>query len=141
MKQGSPGDCVLVNFLDRGPLFVLCSRHRRMKGVVKAPDGRRPHPPRMSEREGISLERQGRDTPKGMKGWRPTAGLARRRIGLGEAGEFLPHIGSIGLSFPQGPRSRAHGPGDAAVDYGLPFRARQAPRPPGRTETASKRPR
>ena len=35
-----------------------------------------------------------------MKGWRPSAcPLARRRIGLGEAGEFLPDVGSIGLSF------------------------------------------
>jgi hypothetical protein len=29
--------------------------------------------------------------------------LARRRIGLGEAGEFLRDIGSIGLSFSAGP--------------------------------------
>ena len=35
-----------------------------------------------------------------MKGWRPSAcPKARNRIGLGEAGEFLPDIGSIGLSF------------------------------------------
>ncbi len=39
-----------------------------------------------------------------MKGWRPSAlPEARNRFGLGEAGVFLPDVGSIGLSFSAGP--------------------------------------
>jgi hypothetical protein len=51
-----------------------------------------------------------------MKGWRPSAyPLARNRIRLGEAGEFLPDIGSIGLSFFR------KSSGFWSVDAGFPF--------------------
>src|SRR5271166_5295171 len=65
-----------------------------------------------------------------MKGWRPFACLARRRIGLGEAGEFLPDVGSIGLSSSLGPR--AFGP----RMRGFPFSRSSTPRPTSRTNDA-----
>src|SRR5271166_619521 len=47
-----------------------------------------------------------------MKGWRPSAcPLVRNRFGLGEAGEFLPDVGSIGLSFARVPGPWAYDPG------------------------------
>ena len=36
--------------------MVIC---RWMKGALNAPDGKRPHPPRMGETEGIRLEGRG----------------------------------------------------------------------------------
>ena len=72
--------------------------HRWMKGVVA-----------WSTESGRIARANGRDRSseagvvrilQGMKGWRPSAcPLARRRIGVGESGEFLPDVGSIGLSF------------------------------------------
>ena len=62
-----------------------------------------------------------------MKGWRPSAWLKlENRFGLGEAGEFLPDVGSIGLSFPQGP---SWAPGSLLA-------LNEAPRPAGRTKSA-----
>jgi hypothetical protein len=61
-----------------------------------------------AKRKGSSKGR-GCEILAGMKGWRPSVcPLARRRIGLGEADEFLPDVGSIGLSFPRvlGPLAR-----------------------------------
>ncbi len=71
-----------------------------MKGVVKVPDGKRPHPPRMSETEGINLEDRGREILQGMKGWRPSA-LPRLDAGSGLVRQayHMPDVGSIGLSF------------------------------------------
>ena len=74
-----------------------------MKGVVKTPDGKRPHPPRMGETEGMSIEGRGREILLGMKGWRPSA--CRRSTpdrALYEADEFLPDVGSIGPVFFRG---------------------------------------
>ena len=54
----------------------------------------------MRETEGISFEGRDREILCGMKGWRPSAWpKLDTGIELGEAGEFLPDVGSIGLSF------------------------------------------
>ena len=65
-----------------------------------------------------------------MKGWRPSACPLGLETGSGSfAGEFLPDIGSIGLSFPRGPGPRGLTRG--SVDPSFPFRMNEAPRPPG----------
>ena len=77
---------------------------RWMKGVLKAPDRKRPHPPRMGETEGISLEGRGCEILLRHEGLAPVR-FPRLDAGSGsfQAGVFLPDIGSIGLSFFAGP--------------------------------------
>ena len=72
---------------------------RWMKGVLNAPDGKRPHPPRMGETEGIRFKGRDCEILAGMKGWRPSAWL-KLETGSGsfQADVFLPDVGSIGLS-------------------------------------------
>jgi hypothetical protein len=75
-----------------------------MKGALNPPDGKRPHPPRLSETEGINLEGRGREILQGMKGWRPSA-LPRLDAGSGLVRQayHMPDVGSIGLSFREVP--------------------------------------
>ena len=101
-----------------------------------APDGKRPHPPRRGETEGITLQRQGiwSDT-RGMKGSRASACplgskpvrallpsgriLAGRRI---DRPAFSPVLGLL------------------ALGRRVPFSRHEAPRPPGSDGTAPERP-
>jgi hypothetical protein len=71
-----------------------------MKGVLKAPDGKRPHPPRTGETEGIRLKgRHSRDTRR-HEGLAPVRCKSSKPVrALLKAGVFLPHVGSIALSF------------------------------------------
>jgi hypothetical protein len=82
--------------------------YRWMEGALNAPDGKRPHPPRATNRRD-NAQAGVRETLAGMKGWRPPA-TQRLETGSGsfQADVFLPDIGSIGLSFPL-LGSRAHG--------------------------------
>jgi hypothetical protein len=75
-----------------------------MKGVVKAPDGKRPHPPRMSKTEGKHQKAGGREILLRHEGLAPVrySKKARPRIGLFQRANSLPDVGSIGLSFPRG---------------------------------------
>ena len=73
--------------------------HRWMKGALNAPDGKRPHSPRMGKTEG-------KHQKAGVVRHSRHEGLAPVRLSIGLetgsgsfAGEFLPDIGSIGLSF------------------------------------------
>ena len=106
-----------------------------MKGVLKTPDGKRPHPPRNRRNRREAPKGRGCETLAGMKGWRPSAIQKRLETGSGSfAGEFLPDIGSIGLSLSAGlgafaPRNRSS------------LSRNEASRPPSRTKKAPKRPR
>ena len=78
---------------------------------MSAPDGKRPHPPRMGETEG-KHQKAGVVRHSRHEGLAPVRYSQRPETGSGSfAGEFLPDIGSIGLSFPRVPVLLLRGPG------------------------------
>src|SRR5271157_2743331 len=91
---------------------------RWMKGALNAPDGKRPLPHRMGKTEG-KHQKAGVVRYSRHEGLAPVRYSQRLETGSGSfAGEFLPDIGSIGLSLSK--RSRTPG---------SPSRSHEAPRP------------
>ena len=64
---------VFMNFLDLRPVFLLCSNYRWIEARLNAPDGKRPHPPRIGETEGMNSKTGIVRYSSGMKGWRQSA--------------------------------------------------------------------
>ena len=73
VNHGSLSEKLSVAISLQKSLTTVIMTHRWMKGAQDAPDGKRPHPPRMGETEGISIKGRGCEILAGMKGWRPSA--------------------------------------------------------------------
>ncbi len=106
---------------------------RWMKGVLKAPDGKRPHPPRTDETEGISIKGRGCEillrheglAPVRLPSSKPVRALFKRAYSCRTSDRsacLFPRVPGLLL------RGRA-----------VPFSRNEAPRPAGRAETAPTR--
>src|SRR5262249_55404884 len=82
-------------------------RRRWMKGAHERPDGKRPHPPRMSKTEGKHQKDRGGEILCGLEGWRPSA--IQKRMARPVCKGFLPRLRLISLLQRIRPRGASSG--------------------------------